>query len=55
MEQSIKDVCREGIIIKSIQILRTHGKNDKEIKEMMLKDFSIKEDSLEVLMKSMKA
>lgn len=43
---SIKDMLREGIVGKSIEILRAHGKCDEEIKEMMLKDFSIKEETL---------
>ncbi|MDO4314965.1 MAG: hypothetical protein Q4C45_04250 [Oscillospiraceae bacterium] len=39
----LRDVLREGIVEKSIQILRAHGKSDQEIKAMMLKDFSISE------------
>lgn len=46
-----KDRAREGIVMKSIQILRAHGKSDEEIKKMMLKDFSIKEDILEELLR----
>lgn len=38
--EDLRDVLREGIVEKSIQILRNHGKSDREIKEMMLKDFA---------------
>lgn len=50
LHDSIKDKARAGIVEKSIEILRAHGKDEKEIKEMMLKDFSIKEETLNELL-----
>lgn len=50
--QGKRDALREEIVKRSIQILRSHGKGENEIKEMMLKDFSIGEDVLEHLLKS---
>lgn len=49
-----RDILRKGIVGKSIQILRTHGKSDAEIKSMMLKDFSISEKALEELLETEK-
>lgn len=49
---SMRNVLRAGIVEKSIQILRSHGKSDAEIREMMLKDFSISERYLDELLKS---
>lgn len=49
---SIRDVFREGIVEKSIQILRNHGKSDDEIKEMMIKDFSISDETIDMLLKT---
>lgn len=48
---TIRDTLREEIVDKSIQILRSHGKSEKEIKDMMLKDFSIEEKVLDNLLK----
>ena len=45
-----RDIFRKEIISKSIQILQRHGKSEKEIKEMMLKDFSIQEENLDMLL-----
>ena len=39
-EGTVRDMLRREIVGKSIQILRSHGKSDDEIKEMMLNDFS---------------
>lgn len=50
LHDSIKDKARARIVEKSIEILRAHGKDEKEIKEMMLKDFSIKEETLNELL-----
>lgn len=49
-DNTIKDILREGVVIKSIQILRNHGKSDEEIKNMLLKDFSISEEALDKLL-----
>lgn len=49
---NLKSILREGVVEKSIQILRSHGKSDNEIKEMMLKDFAITEKSLDRIMKA---
>jgi len=54
LQGDIKNMAREGIVKKSIQILRTHGKSEEEIKKMMLKDFSIKEEVLDKLLKATK-
>ena len=48
---TIRDTLREEIVCKSIQILRSHGKSEKEIREMMLKNFSIEEKTLDSLLK----
>lgn len=48
--ETVRDMFRGEIIGKSIQILRSHGKSDEEIKEMMLNDFSINETSLDNLL-----
>lgn len=48
---TIRDTLREEIVGKSIQILRSHGKSEKEIRDMMLKDFSIEEKALDNLLK----
>lgn len=45
---TIRDTLREEIVCKSIQILRSHGKSEKEIREMMLKNFSIEEKTLDI-------
>lgn len=47
-----RDTLRKGIVGKSIQILRTHGKCDSEIKSMVLKDFSISEQEFTELLKT---
>lgn len=49
---NLKNILREGVVEKSIQILRSHGKSDNEIKEMMLKDFAITEKNLDQIMKA---
>lgn len=45
-DNTVKNGLRRKIIEKSISILRSHGKSDEEIKEMMLQDFSISETTL---------
>lgn len=45
-ESAVKDTFRGEIVGKSIQILRSHGKSNTEIREMMVKDFSISEKEL---------
>ena len=49
-EGTVRDMLRREIVGKSIQILRSHGKSDDEIKEMMLNDFSISEAVLDELL-----
>ena len=49
---NLKNILREGVVEKSIQILRSHGKSDNEIKEMMLKDFAITEEKSDQIMKT---
>lgn len=51
---NLKDVLREGIVEKSVQILRAHGKDDTEIKATILKDFSISEKSLDRILSNNK-
>lgn len=51
---NLRDTLREGIVEKSIQILREHGKSDKEIKKMILKDFSISENSVDKILSANK-
>lgn len=40
---TIRDQMRRGIVEKSVQILRSHGKSDDEIRSMILNDFRIEE------------
>lgn len=47
---TVRDMLREEIVGKSIQILRSHGKSEEEIKEMMLKDFLISETALDEIL-----
>lgn len=49
-EETVKDMFRREIVSKSIQIFRSHGKTDDEIKEMLLNDFSISETALDELL-----
>ncbi len=48
--ESVRNILRSSIVEKSITILRNHGKSDNEIREMMLKDFSIKKEELDKLL-----
>ncbi len=48
--ESVRNILRSSIVKKSITILRNHGKSDNEIREMMLKDFSIKKEELDKLL-----
>ena len=50
----VKDIIRKEVVIKSIDILRSHEKTDEEIKSMMLKDFSINDKVIEELLKAEK-
>lgn len=49
--EDLTDVFREGIVSKSIGILRSHGKSDDEIKAMMIKDFSLDEEMIDRLLR----
>lgn len=49
---NLKNILREGVVEKSIQILRNHGKSDSEIKGMMVKDFAITEKKVDQIMKT---
>lgn len=54
-QDMIKDQMRQGIVEKSVQILRNHGKSDEEIRSMILNDFRIEEKVLdEILSADMK-
>lgn len=53
-DSAVKDMFRGEIVGKSIQILRSHGKSDEEIREMMSKDFSISEKELNSLLQTEK-
>ncbi len=48
--ESMRDILRSSVVEKSITILRNHGKSDNEIREMMLKDFSIEKEKLDKLL-----
>lgn len=49
---TIRDQMRRGIVEKSVQILRSHGKSDEEIRSMMLDDFRIEEKVLDELLRA---
>lgn len=52
---TIRDQMRRGIVEKSVQILRGHGKSDEEIRSLILNDFAIEEKVLdEILSADMK-
>ena len=45
-----RDQMRRGIVEKSVQILRSHGKSDEEIRSMILNDFHIEEKVLDEIL-----
>ena len=45
--ETIRDQMRQGVVEKSVQILRRHGKSEEEIRSMMLRDFQIDEKTLD--------
>lgn len=47
---TIRDQMRRGIVEKSVQILRGHGKSDEEIRSMILNDFHIEEKVLDEIL-----
>lgn len=47
---SIRDQARRGIVEKSVQILREHGKSDEVIRSMMRRDFHIGEAELDEIL-----
>lgn len=52
---TVRNQMRQGIVEKSVQILRSHGKSDEEIRSMILDDFCIEEKVLdEILSADMK-
>lgn len=48
-ENEIKNIFREEIIKKSIGTLRSHGKSDDEIKEILSKNFSQGKEKIDEL------
>lgn len=46
----IRDQARRGIVERSVQILREHGKSDEKIRSMMLRDFRIEEAELDEIL-----
>lgn len=49
---AVRDQMRRVIVEKSVQILREHGQSDEEIREILLKDFRIDQDTLAEIMKT---
>lgn len=47
---TIRDQMRRGIVEKSVQILRGHGKSNEEIRSMILNDFRIEEKVLDEIL-----
>lgn len=47
---TIRDQMRRGIVEKSVQILRGHGKSDEEIRSTILNDFHIEEKVLDEIL-----
>ena len=47
---TIRDQIRRDIVEKSVQILRSHGKSDEEIRSMILNDFHIEEKVLDEIL-----
>lgn len=47
---TIRDQMRRGIVEKSVQILRGHGKSDEEIRSMILNNFHIEEKVLDEIL-----
>lgn len=48
----IRDIFRNEIVAHSIRILRERGWYDEEIKKEMLRDFSIKAEVLDEMLKA---
>lgn len=49
-ENEIKNIFREEIIKKSIGTLRSYGKSDDEIKEILSKNFSQSKEKIDELL-----
>lgn len=49
---NIRDIFRNEIVAHSIRILRERGRSDEEIKKEMLRDFSIKAEVLDEMLKA---
>lgn len=50
MSETARGQMRRGIVEKSIQILRRHGKSSGEIRSIILRDFQINEEALNELL-----
>lgn len=47
---TIKNNLREGVVERSIEILRHNGVSEKEIKKKMMESFSLDEETLDRLL-----
>jgi len=45
-KDEIKSSLREGVVIRSIQIMRSQGLSDEKIKEKMMQSFSLDEETI---------
>ncbi len=48
---NLRDIFRNEILSHSIRILRGHGRSDEEIKTELLRDFSVKAEVLDEMLK----
>lgn len=46
----IKSSLKEGVVKRSIGIMRNNGMSDKKIKEKMMEDFSLDEETIDKLL-----
>lgn len=51
LKGSLRDIFRNEIVSHSIRILREHGHSDEQIKKELLRDFSIKAETLDEMLK----
>ena len=51
LKGSLRDIFRNEIVSHSIRILREHGHSDEQNKKELLRDFSIKAETLDEMLK----
>jgi len=49
-ENPLRRAAREGIVERSIRILRSHGMSDSDIRKLVRKDFGVEEQVLDKML-----